>query len=433
MQRKLNKLMVMFMAIAALSGPTGSLAARGDTAAVMPENALVIINGTVIDGTGAAPILNGAVVIQDNRILAVGQAIDFVIPDTATVIDAQGGTIMPGFINAHVHYVYTTGLRRLFLAEGVTTVCDLASSLGALSNMEQANSSANPTVRVFASGPFITSPGGYPGPVHGQELNYEVTTPEEGRAAVIDLVGRGADYIKISLDHAIGQLTILEPETVQAIVEEAHAQGVQVRAHMTHITRLDVALAAGVDVIEHVPSPRRLPPEEFERLLASTDPFAVFFDELHPEYPAQLAQIAEHGIVMVPTLDALVGSIYEKANPSPEEQLELAAMLEFVRRFHAAGGIIALGNDYNVHVITQRLPLREMNLLLAAGLTPMEVIEAGTRHAAAVCGQGDELGTLEAGKLADIIIVNGDPLTDMAALTELAWVIFDGEVVITPG
>jgi len=432
MNRKLTNCIVGLVLLMALVCLTGSLTAQENTPAVVPDNVLVIVNGVVIDGTGADPIPDGVVIIQDNRILAVGTADDFTIPATATVIDAQGGTIMPGFINAHVHYVYTTSAQSRFLVEGLTTICDLASSLPDLSRLEQTPSSATPTPRIFASGPFVTAPGGYPGPLHGQELNYEVATPEEGRAAVIDLVGRGADYIKIPLDPVTARLNALEPETVQAIVEEAHAQGILVRAHMGAIARVEELIAAGVDVIEHVPYPEWPSEAEGAILLTSADPWAVFFDEMRPEYTAQLTQIVEQGIVMVPTLDALVGTIYDTANPSPEEQLELAGVLEIVRRFHAAGGVIALGNDYNNYDVTQRLPLREMELLLAAGLTPLEVIEAGTRNAAYACGQGDELGTLEAGKLADILIVNGNPLADITVLTEVAWIILDGAVVVEP-
>ena len=102
-----------------------------------------------------------------------------------------------------------------------------------------------------------------------------------------------------------------------------------------------------------------------------------------------------------------------------------------VRQFHTLGGVIALANDYNTgEAIKQGMPLREMRLLLAAGLTPMQVIEAGTRNAAQVCGHGQELGTLEPGKLADIIVVNGDPSADIEVMRQVSVVIKGGQIVL---
>jgi enamidase len=111
------------------------------------------------------------------------------------------------------------------------------------------------------------------------------------------------------------------------------------------------------------------------------------------------------------------------------EQVVLDLHLEAVRRFHALGGVLALGNDFGgVPSVAAGMPLVEMRMLLAAGLTPLEVLEASTRHAAAACGQASSLGTLEAGKLADITIVNGDPLADLAAMDSVIAVVKGGEV-----
>jgi imidazolonepropionase-like amidohydrolase len=104
--------------------------------------------------------------------------------------------------------------------------------------------------------------------------------------------------------------------------------------------------------------------------------------------------------------------------------------LEPVRQFHSLGGVLALGTDYNSAdpAMQRGMPLREMKLLLAAGLAPLEVIEAGTRNAAYVCGHGDDLGTLQAGKLADMIVVNGNPLDNIEAMKNTIAVIINGQV-----
>jgi imidazolonepropionase-like amidohydrolase len=191
----------------------------------------------------------------------------------------------------------------------------------------------------------------------------------------------------------------------------------------------DIVLPAFVDVIEREPFPI-LSPEEENRILESNDPRTLLFDVVAPEFEKLLERVAAQGIVMVPTLDQRVGTIFNKPDRSRVEQIVMDVHLEAARRYHALGGTIALGTDYGgVPHVELGMPLTEMRLFLAAGLTPMEVIEASTRHAALVCGQGDRLGSLEPGKLADIIIVDGDPLTDLAAMDRVIAVIKGGELV----
>jgi len=142
-----------------------------------------------------------------------------------------------------------------------------------------------------------------------------------------------------------------------------------------------------------------------------------------------LDRVVRQGIVMVPTLDGAVGTLFNKPDRSPLEQIVINLHVEAARRFHALGGNLALGNDFGgVPHVQPGMPLVEMELLLAAGLTPVEVIEASTSHAATVCGHGEDLGSLEVGKLADIIIVNGDPLKDLGAMDNVVAVIKGGAV-----
>ncbi|MCZ6663427.1 MAG: hypothetical protein O6951_10970, partial [Actinobacteria bacterium] len=225
----------------------------------IPADALVVANGTVIDGTGADPIQNGVVVIEGDRITAVGQTGDFAIPAEAQVIDASGGAILPGIINAHVH-VTSPATQRLFLTEGITTVCDTGAPSGVLAQVDR-DFGGRPVARRFRAGPII-------GPPRGYEVSYEVTGPDEARAAVADLADRGADYIKIALD--AGELSfpvlsleevraivgdvqlsfpVLSLDEVRAIVDEAHKRGLLVRAHAQHFDMFNLALDGGVDSI----------------------------------------------------------------------------------------------------------------------------------------------------------------------------------------
>lgn len=398
----------------------------------IPADAMVIRNGIVIDGTGADPILDGVVIIHDKRILAVGQASDFRLPVGVDIIDAKGGTILPGLINAHVHHSASVEQRRRFLEEGVTTVCDLGTPLREMPLFAETESTTGPAARVFYAGPIITAPGGYPdGLYHTDGFNYEVATPEEAREAVRKMVARGASVIKIALDPSWNRehpLPMLDVETAKAIVEEAHVHGLLVHAHMIQITYFPMALEAGIDVIDHMPFPTGWPSEEEKRrYLERDDPTRPFFEDHFPEYESILGGMARQEIVMVPTVSALIKNQYSKSERSTHEQFVVLAVLDIIRRFREAGGIVAVGNDFNDRFMKERLPLMEMKALLDAGMTSLEVIEAATRHAAIVSG-ADDLGTLEPGKLADLIIVDGNPLEDIDALTRIRLVILDGEV-----
>ena len=422
---------------AALSGEISCGAMQDNASVIIPDDALILTNGTVITGTGADPIPDGTVVIADDRILAVGPATDFRVPQGAQVIDAGGGTILPGIINSHVHHGGSAEERRRFLEEGVTTVCDLGSPLEELAGFEDSRIADGPVARGFFAGPIVTAPGGYPdGLYHTTGFNYEVSDPQEGREAVRDLLARGASFIKIAMDPSWdfqNPLPMLSVEEATAIVEEAHIHGVLVRSHQIQITYFPMAVETGLDVIEHIPFPTGWPsPEEIQGYMELDDPLSPFFDEHFPEYGPLLEGMAAGGITMVPTVSALLSSLYGRTDLSQRDQYVVDAVLDIIRRFRDVGGVVALGNDFNGRSVRERLPLIEMKALVDAGLTPMEVIESSTHHAAFVCGQDEDLGTLEAGKLADVIVVEGSPITDIEAIGRLRLVLLGGEVAYEP-
>jgi imidazolonepropionase-like amidohydrolase len=433
-KRRVNFALILLVFLLSATGCREPAAQRKTSLNVNP---LVITNGTIIDGTGSDPIQDGIVVIQDDRIKFVGPASDYAIPPEAEVIDAQGGTILPGFIDSHVHSTSDTAVRRDFLIDGVTAVCDLGSPLSEISQFEVDHRGQDAVSHGFQAGPILTAPGGMPDAVLHGNLNYEVATPEEAREAVKDLLGQGADFVKVYIHQERGGTVypMLGEEELGAIVQEAHARGVLVRAHVTYIDLLDMAIEAGVDVIEHVPinssqsDPQSGDEEQRKIFFGSDDPLQMFFDFVEPEYEAQLDRMAAEEIVMVPTLDRPFGDLFRMSNPTLEQKVIMDIILGIVRRFHEFGGMVGLGTDFNVGIgIEAGMPMGEFEMLLAAGLAPLEVIEAGTRNAAIACGQDDELGTLEVGKLADVIVVDGDPLEDIQSMARVFLVIKQGEV-----
>jgi imidazolonepropionase-like amidohydrolase len=243
--------------------------------------------------------------------------------------------------------------------------------------------------------------------------------------------------IKVYLHQESGgtQYPMLHEESLAAILEEAHALGLSVRAHVTYIDLFDMALLAGVDTIEHIPINSAQPytetasEAELQRFYDSDQPLQGFFDEIDPEYEGRLETMAASGIIMVPTLDRPYGELFRMPNPTREYSVIMEIILGIVRTYHEMGGIVALGTDFNVGVgIQAGIPLGEIEMLLAAGLTPMEVIIAGTRNAATACGQADDLGTLESGMLADVIVVDGSPMEDYEVLANVVVVIKNGEI-----
>ncbi|MBI4785938.1 MAG: amidohydrolase family protein [Chloroflexi bacterium] len=401
---------------------------RSPTARPVVADALVVRNGTVIDGTGRAPIRDGVVVIAKDKIAAVGSAANFIIPPDARVIDAQGGTILPGIINSNVHEVSSPLVRQFYyLRHGVTTVCDLGTALDAMRNFQD-SSGYGLTARGFRSGPVINVLKGYPG---SGEYLFEVEDAEQARQAVAYLVSRGADMVKVALESGSSKLPWPAPAgepipnfelaDLRALVAEAHARGMLVLVHLGTAEVLDLALDAGIDVFEHVPLPR-LGEIDFQTGSENGN-----FAKLSPAYEAQLDRMVKQKVMMVPTLDKIITWCESFAATSEHKARCAKQALTPVHRFHEMGGLIALGDDSGAKPRTG-MPIYEMRRLLDAGLTPTEIIQAGTARAAYACGHGDELGTLQPGKLADVIVVNGDPLNNIEAMNQVNHVIIGGQV-----
>jgi imidazolonepropionase-like amidohydrolase len=362
---------------------------------------LVLFNGTVIDGTGSSPIPDAVVVIGGERILAVGSRGSVAIPADIPAIDVQGGTILPGFINAHVHSGYNLSNLAAWAQSGVTTVRDLGRGIIPPDFAAREEAAADPRyARLVAAGPFITAPDGYPTAIFGSPAVY-VSTPDEARQAVNDLLDRGADVIKIAVESGQDfgeQIPMLDTATVSAIVETAHARGTLVVAHVLVSPDLRRALDGGVDDIAH-----------------------MVVDDLPDEL---IQRMVDEGVYWEPTLELWRGVGYGN---------DLRAIAN-LRRYAAAGGLVALGTDYDGYHTPFQLgmPMIEIEAMQEAGMSAMEIIVAGTRNAAHVCNMGAELGTLEAGKIADVIVVAGDPLEDIHALEQVRWVVHNGELIRSP-
>lgn len=370
--------------------------------------ALVIVNGTLIDGTGAAPVPNAYVVVQGDRVSEVGSGEPALVPDGARVVDARGGTILPGLIDAHVHItrrvvgvgamgISEDGLRP-WLESGITTLRDVGTPPIVFPSVAQfvagltKNSKAP---RVVWAGPIVTTVGGYPIPVPQYALvAREVATVDEARKAVVTLADGGAGVIKLGLERGYCRdegWPLMPLDQVRAITDAAHRRGLLVTAHVTSVDEVRLALDGGVDNLAHAP----------------LEPLS---DELIQEMVGRGMGIA--------TTASVWGCFAEQAAAN-------------AKRYADAGGVIAVATDFGCCDQAPGMEpyLREMEFLLRAGLTPAQLLVAATRGGAVLSNLGDELGTIETGKLADIIIVEGDPLTDIGALRSVRTVVQGGRVV----
>ncbi len=365
------------------------------------EGTLALINGRLIDGTGADPVSGAAVIVRDGRIEQIGVSDSIRIDPASTIIDLDGATILPGFINSHVHRGYDESRLQAWASAGVTTVRDLgANPSQPLFADRDALLTDNRNARLVCAGPLVTVPGGYPMVPWGAPTGLPVDSVDEARREIEELLDRGADIIKVAIERGdiFGRsIPTLPVDVAMEICRVAHTRGTLVSAHVTATRDLELALAAGVDDIAHM----------------VVTPVA---DEL-------IDRLVSAGVAWIPTLELWHGVGY--GFPAIAE--------DNLRRFVEAGGEVALGTDYAGYSshFDLGMPLREIGWMRDAGMTPMEVIVAATRNAARLCNLGDELGTIEAGRIADILVVNGDPLDQMpAALADVRLVIHNGEVIV---
>jgi imidazolonepropionase-like amidohydrolase len=273
----------------------------------------------------------------------------------------------------------------------VTTVRDLGANLR-MDQFDQRDRlmQYNRHARLVSVGPMISTVGGYG--------TLKVTSPEHARKEILALAMAGADLIKIGIeDHLkFRRHKLLSLEEIQAIVETAHSRGLRVSAHVTRARHLSLAIDGGVDDVAH-----------------------MIVDQL-PD--ALIEKMIERNMFWVPTLE-----LWSGVSQMYHLNWDIQA-IDNLRRYVTAGGQVAIGTDYAGHGCEFELgmPLKEMKLMQAAGMTPLQIIQAGTRNAAQVCGLPNH-GTLEPGKTADVVVVDGNPLHDLDSLKRTYLVIHNGE------
>jgi len=436
----MSRQLIALVAVAAFASacsnePADTTPADAGGTAVVYEGALLI------PGDGSAPVEQSAFVVDAGVITQVGTVGQLDIPASATRVDLTGKTVMPALIGAHGHVGYQQGtaysidnytresiyedLRRAAyfgLGTVMTMGIDTPEFVYDIRNETAGGTAGVPRLRTAGSG--IGGPNAGPGNLtYARGVAYEVVTEEEGRAAVRDVAPYEPDTVKIWLDERGGRGQKMAPEVARAIVDEAGMLGLGVSAHVRGHADAEVAVGAGVYALVHLARDREM-------------------DD------ALVAAIAEQGIYVTPTLSMAERNTYAGEVPPWLQEPYLVSMLNdtvreeviadlyqsfadrspaaaengrnnymflhnSVTKLNAAGALVILGCDTGLqNHFWGFAEHRELELLVAAGLTPMEAIIAGTSRAAAYLNL-DDLGTLAPGKIADFLVLDANPLDDI--------------------
>lgn len=388
--------------------------------AAEPGRVIVIEGAQLIDGRGGPPVADSVVVVREGKIAAAGPRVATRIPPGAERFDASGLTMTPGLIDSHFHLDRDEGLPELYLQHGITSVRDPGAWIEAY---EKIRKRAAP--RLFLSGPHLDQPP----PAYPNDAMI-VRDAEETRLAVSRAIDDGASVIKVYFR--------LPLALIRTAVETAHNRGVPVTGHLEIVDAAD-AILAGLDGIEHITSfgvalqDPRAGERYRQQILADNNArrkgrYEVWskLDFDTDRSRALLKLIRERRVFVSATL-----AVFERragdANAGEAEISGFRKMLEFAGRIHSAGGILVPGSHSSVpHAQRGWAYQRELELLVEAGMTPLQAITAGTFEQARFFRIADRLGSIAPGKTADLILVGGDPSKNIAAMRDVRRVMLNG-------
>jgi Amidohydrolase family len=433
----------------------------------MAEKALVVQGGKLIDGTGRPPIDNSVIVIQAGKFQAVGGRGEVAIPAGAEVIDVKGKTVLPGFIDGHGHLEDFHG--ELYLHLGITTCANIEIYQDGPWTLAQKQGTDLGKIR----GPRIWMSGRAIGGVStGHDAfgsrtardNIIVTTAEEVRKAVQGKKELGCEILKVN--------EFLSLDLLKVAVDEAHGLGMSVAAHSWDVVG---SVKAGVDAIEHIWSVgySSIPYAPARRKLAEDRLGGVIDQELagayyqNANFDAVIGAMVQHQVAWTPTIAkwlrplspsarrfrerenqilnnpnadlptavrAVTDNAYDKLlkryTPEQHEQARVGyeKANEFIRRFVQAGGILKEGSD-PPRGMAALLMHQALAMDVEAGVPPMKAIQAATLNVARTFRKDKDYGSIEPGKVADLSIVEGDPLQDIWMTQNVKMVVMDGKVI----
>ena len=396
---------------------------------------LAIVGGTLVDGTGMAPVADSTVLIERGRITFAGPRPQVKVPAGATVIDARGKFVLPGLWDMHAH-LFQIEFGPAYLAGGVTTVRDVGNEFEYATRFRDAFNGGR------APGPRMLLAGYIDGKNSDHSFDVQVDTPEDARRAVERYKKAGFEMIKIRDN--------VKPDILKVIADEAHRLGMTLTGHVPKAMDALQAVEAGMDQISHI---NFLSPVFVSKSVKPGDATTAPIDPQSPEVRHAINVFKKHGTVIDPTMTTLELQVritnrpitsfepgMAKVAPQMIEHLNnigyppvaalkirraMNQLMGILRALHEAGIPIVAGTDVTIPSHSLH---RELELYVKAGFTPMEAIQSATIVPARVMKLDKEAGTIEAGKRADLIIVDGNPLESISNIRKVKIVVANGKV-----
>jgi len=388
---------------------------------LLKSGTYAMTGATIVDGTGRAAIPDGVVVVRDGRIADVGPRAEVTIPPGVPSVAVDGKTIVPGLWDMHTH-VTQIEWAPVYLAAGVTTVRDMGNEFEFVVALRDAIASGR------ALGPRVLAAGLIDGDGPNAFGVYYATTPEEAKQAVAKYHDAGFQQIKI--------YSLVTPPIVEAICAEAHRLCMTVTGHVPNGMTIEQAAAAGMDHIAHLSIRGEAGSDEVQKTIAFLRDHKTVMDptqswnELLGHAVGTPISAFQPGVLKIPApLNRVFSNAGAAGIDAATARTRLERGLRIVKALHDAGVPIVAGSDegipgYSVH--------REIELYVEAGLTPMEALQAATIVAARAMKLDGELGTIERGKRADMIVLNANPLDAIHNIRAVRWTIRDGRVYDAP-
>ncbi len=424
----------------AISACSGSRPAEAPPAQTPAADVLILNNFTLIDGRGGPPAANSSLIATDGRISWVGPAAQMKAPAGAPVQDLTGKFVMPGLINLHTHVAESDGVvqdpakfftregvdedLRLFARHGVTSVASLGSDQPLVYSIIAEQRKGRPTTtRIFTAGRGFTVKDGFPtNPGNVPGVPYEPSTPAEAVAQMEELAAQRPDLVKFWVHDRFGDFKKTPIEISRPIIETAHKHGLKVVAHVFYLEDAKQLAAAGLDAFGHSVRDRAVDNE----LISLMKQHGTWLIPTLFREAATFAFADPEPFLRDPFFTGAVSPRMQKIIASPEYQKALRGDKYFpnypryfetakanLKRIADAGINIGFGTDSGVLTRFEGFGEHwELQMMVEAGLTPIQVLTSATGKAAEFLGQRD-LGTLEQGKWADIMVLAADPLADI--------------------
>lgn len=401
------------VAIACVASLTG-------TGAQTPAAVKAFTGARLIDGTDRAPIANATIVVRGGRIVAAGPSSSVQVPEGAERIALGGKTVIPGLINAHGHVNTPDQDLKTYAAYGVTTVFSLGGeSAPHFTARDSQNTPALNRSRIFVAGPVVAA-----------------TTPAAAREEVAKVHAMKADLVKIRVDDNLGTTAKMTSAVYTAVIDEAHKRGLRVATHLYYLEDAKGVLDAGADFIAHSIRDVDVSPEVISRLKTRgicvcptlMREVSTFVYESTPDFFADPFFLKYSDMKQVETLKTPASQeAMRKSTSAQRYKAQLPVASRNMKRLADSGIPIAMGTDTGPAGRFQGFfELKELEMMVQAGLTPKQVLQSATRDAARCWKVDKDLGTVESGKWADFVVLDADPLANISNTQKISAVYIAG-------